>query len=344
LTVSVIIPVYNGEATVAAAVESALAQRFDGEFEVIVINDGSTDGTRSALEQFGGEIRVIDQANGGVAAARNAGIAAAAGEYIALLDCDDTWSENKFAEVLPALDKNPRCSAAFSDGEIVDSFGNVIEPHYVGPGYDHSPTLDEMLGSKPWPIMVSSMVIRREALDAIGGFTGEFGRAYGLEDAFTWLLLRERGEIVFVPGNLARWRMPTFEQRLSKCIRAFEEAEGSAGPPPDPVRYFYGNQVWARLLLERFGDRGRKLANTAIDEMAHELVMLAMMAMRRGDRAYARRCYMSSIRYRPLRVKTYMRLAWALAPSAFTQVLSPVLPRRLRRSLEGPPMMMDGAQ
>ncbi|HMD04385.1 MAG TPA: glycosyltransferase family 2 protein, partial [Candidatus Binatus sp.] len=90
MKVSVVIPTYNDAGTIAAAVESALAQAFDLEFEVIVVVDGSTDGTRGVLERFGDRIRVIDQNRRGVAGARNTGIRAATAEYIALLDADDT--------------------------------------------------------------------------------------------------------------------------------------------------------------------------------------------------------------------------------------------------------------
>ena len=114
MKVSVVIPTYNDETTIAGTLESVFAQRFDGAFEVIVVNDGSTDGTRAVLEKFGERIRVIDQENAGAAAARNVGIAAASGEYIALLDADDTWTEAMLEKTVPVLDKNPACVAVFS--------------------------------------------------------------------------------------------------------------------------------------------------------------------------------------------------------------------------------------
>jgi len=107
LKVSVVIPTYNDEGTIAETLASVFAQRFDGRYEVIVVNDGSTDGTRSVLERFGDRIRVIDQRNAGAAAARNVGIAAAAGEFIALLDGDDTWTEEALAKTVPVLDQIP---------------------------------------------------------------------------------------------------------------------------------------------------------------------------------------------------------------------------------------------
>ena len=143
---------------------------------MIVVNDGSTDGTRAVLEKFGERIRVIDQENAGAAAARNAGIAAASGEYIALLDADDTWTEAMLEKTVPVLDKNPACVAVFSDGLEADGAGRIFKANYVDRGRDHSPTLDEMLGGEPWPILVGSIVIRRETLIEIGGFPAEFNR------------------------------------------------------------------------------------------------------------------------------------------------------------------------
>src|SRR5437667_615802 len=89
--VSVIIPAYNRGHFLALAIESALGQTYP-KVEVIVVNDGSTDRmTRETAERYAGRIIYIEQENAGVAAARNAGIAAAAGEYFALLDSDDVW-------------------------------------------------------------------------------------------------------------------------------------------------------------------------------------------------------------------------------------------------------------
>ena len=90
--ISIIMPVYNGERFVADAIGSILMQTI-AEWELIVVNDGSTDGTQAVLERFAGDprIRLLRKENGGVSSARNAGIAAATGEYLAFLDADDTW-------------------------------------------------------------------------------------------------------------------------------------------------------------------------------------------------------------------------------------------------------------
>ena len=343
MKVSVVIPTHNDEATIAETLESVFAQRFDGEFEVIVVNDGSTDGTRAVLEKFGERIRVIDQENAGVAAARNAGIRAAAGEYIALLDADDTWTEEALEKTVPVLDKNPSSVAVFSDGMEVDAAGRVIKANYIEPGRDHSPTLDEMLGGVPWPILLGSIVIRRETLVAIGGYPAEFKAGHwGGEDTFIYLLVRERGEFRYVPEVLVRHRLRDFRAHYGNRMRsrrfeidsaeAFREFEGRFG----------GHAVLARLAREHFGARGRKIAKWAIDRNANEMDSVGLMAMHEGNPGFARRCYRASIRNRPLWLKTYFRLGWAMLPAGVSRWLSPMLAARLRRSLAGPPFTSFG--
>jgi glycosyltransferase involved in cell wall biosynthesis len=181
MKVSVVIPTFNDEGTIGATVESALSQKFDGGFEVVVVNDGSTDGTRAELAKFGDRIRVIDQQNRGVSVARNAGIKAAAGEYIALLDGDDEWTEDKLAKTVPVLDENPACVAVSSNAIGVDGAGSIVG-HPVTPEFQHSPTLDEML-EKLWAYLPSTVVVRRATLLAIGGFSEDFKpEHYACED------------------------------------------------------------------------------------------------------------------------------------------------------------------
>src|SRR5579859_7632126 len=113
--VSVVIPVFNNAPTIERAVASVLAQCFDGEVEVIVVNDGSTDGSTDILRGFGDRIHVIEQANRGAAAARNAGVAVATGEYVAFLDADDEWLPQKLAKTVPVLEGSPAVVLVFSD-------------------------------------------------------------------------------------------------------------------------------------------------------------------------------------------------------------------------------------
>lgn len=120
--VSVVIPAFNCAPYIGQAVESVLAQTHP-DVEVVVVDDGSTDETRTVLAHFGSRIQVIDQPNQGVSAARNAGMHAAAGDYLAFLDADDWWYPEKLSIQLATLERYPASGVVFSDFSIVDERG-----------------------------------------------------------------------------------------------------------------------------------------------------------------------------------------------------------------------------
>ena len=156
--VSCIIPVFNSERFIAAAVESILGQTHR-PIETIVVDDGSTDGTGAMLQQFSGVLKVITQANAGHASARNAGIRAAAGEYIAFLDADDLWHRDKLARQLQRLAENPALGVTFS--HLLNFSGNPLPA-----GIDVSPAT---AGAVPGYTSVT-MLARRTLFHTIGLF------------------------------------------------------------------------------------------------------------------------------------------------------------------------------
>lgn len=110
--VSVIIPMYNSEQTIVRTLESVRKQTYKGEIEVIIVNDGSRDRSLEVVKEYLGKntfphVRIIDKENGGVSTARNMGMRAAKGEYIALLDSDDEWEDNKLHEQMSILENSP---------------------------------------------------------------------------------------------------------------------------------------------------------------------------------------------------------------------------------------------
>ena len=162
--VAVIIPVYNGAETIGEAIASVLAQSFR-DFQLIVVDDGSTDATPAVLARYAGTIRVITQPNGGIAAARNAALRASTSEFVALLDCDDVWEPSMLAHSVAALERDPSCVLAYTNLAVTDSNGTALDTALVGATTAHAPTLDEML-TQLWPIMPSAVVMRRWALEA----------------------------------------------------------------------------------------------------------------------------------------------------------------------------------
>jgi len=123
--VSIIMPAYNSAQFIGKAVESALQQTYP-RCELIVINDGSTDETREVLRPFMGRIRYIDQERRGASAARNTGLAAASGEFIAFLDADDLLPRRAMEQRLARFAQVPSAAVVCSGWQIVDTGGRPI--------------------------------------------------------------------------------------------------------------------------------------------------------------------------------------------------------------------------
>ncbi len=124
--VSVVIPTYNRSDQVVKAVRSVLAQDFHRKVEIVVVDDGSTDGTKEALERSGCSVKYIRQENAGVSAARNKGILEAQGEWIATLDSDDEWLPEKLRIQIDALSTfGGACQVCFSDC-LLRTYGTTL--------------------------------------------------------------------------------------------------------------------------------------------------------------------------------------------------------------------------
>lgn len=127
-SVSIVIPTFNRENFVVNAIDSVLKQSFR-DYEIIVVDDGSTDRTRKVLESYGERIKYIYQENSGVSSARNTGIRAAKGEWIAFLDSDDEWTEDYLAVHVAQIREFPRAvghianaCTVLPNGERADHF------------------------------------------------------------------------------------------------------------------------------------------------------------------------------------------------------------------------------
>ncbi len=123
--VSIITPVYNGERFLAKTIESVIGQSY-GNWEMLIVNDGSTDRSEAIASEYAAKdsrIRVINQPNGGSAAARNHGIREAEGRYIALLDGDDLWDHDFLEEQLSLMHKR-KCVCVYSSYRFIDEAGN----------------------------------------------------------------------------------------------------------------------------------------------------------------------------------------------------------------------------
>jgi glycosyltransferase involved in cell wall biosynthesis len=194
--VSIIIPCYNHGAYITDAVESVRAQTFGG-YEIIVVNDGSTDGhTLAVLDNLAcGGIRVVTTVNCGLASARNTGIREAAGEYILTLDADDRISSGYLERAVQVLDKDRKIGIVYGDTEF---FGEE-SGRWQLPGYS--------LYRIPFENMiVASAFFRRSDWETVGGYRPAM--RYGWEDWDFWLSVIELGRVVYkIPETVFFYRI-----------------------------------------------------------------------------------------------------------------------------------------
>lgn len=196
--VSIIIPCYNQAWVLPSAIISALAQNYLGSlFEVIVIDDGSTDNTREVAEkEWPGTVRYIRQANKGLPSARNTGVMNARGQYILPLDADDEIHPDYLAHTIHHFSGNSHV------GVVYTGVRNIGDPTKQLNSPSAGITLDAFQRGNQ---LYYCSLIRREALLECGGYNPRM--IHGYEDWDLWIDLCKRGwKFVYVPGPLFRYR------------------------------------------------------------------------------------------------------------------------------------------
>lgn len=209
---SVIIPCYNHAAGLSTAIDSIRAQDWPN-VEIIIVDDGSTDRTqRLLMELAGSDLRSLRQANQGPAAARNAGIRAARGEWIAFLDADDYWLPGKLAEQFEMLARHPEARFSYGGVRLRASDGSEQE---VKCDFGDRPLLLVLLeGSR---LFTTTVIVRHDSLEETGLFHTELRTG---EDWDLWLRLATHYPSVGVPRPLAVKRASTTNyplQLLESC-------------------------------------------------------------------------------------------------------------------------------
>jgi len=192
--VSVIIPTYNRAAFVVGAVESVMAQTLS-DWELVVVDDGSTDGTEAILAPYSGRLRYIRSGHRGVSAARNLGVWETRGEWLAFLDSDDLWLPRKLERQMEALEGHPETPLCYTD-EIW-----VRKGRRVNPGKRHK-KYSGWIFERCLPLCIispSSVLIRREVFSELGGFDE---RLPACEDYDLWLRITSRYPVIFLEERL----------------------------------------------------------------------------------------------------------------------------------------------
>jgi glycosyltransferase involved in cell wall biosynthesis len=182
--VSVVMPAFNVDWCIGRAVDSVRAQSFRAR-ELIVVNDGSTDGTRALLESYGSAITFIDQDNRGMSAARNAGIRKTRGTYVAFLDADDWWLPEKLLRQVELMQRRPEIGFCSTAARVVDGDGRELNLWRCPNG---STEILATLFAQNAAIAggCSAVMVRKELFDRVGLFDETLG---GFEDPDLWMRL-----------------------------------------------------------------------------------------------------------------------------------------------------------
>ncbi len=203
--VSVVLPIYNGEPFLAAALDSVLEQTYD-KLEIIAVNDGSTDGSALVLGDYASRVSIVTQENTGVAGARNEGLKRASGEYVCFIDQDDRWVPSKVERQLALAERD--CSLGLVHSLIAiwdEERQRIVEdqpwtqrtPDMTGYCFDRL-----MLGN---PLCNSSVMVRKSALDEVGycdtSITGNTVPDYDL-----WLRIAKHWRFGHIPERLTIYR------------------------------------------------------------------------------------------------------------------------------------------
>lgn len=204
--ISIIMPCLNGERHIQTAINSVLAQTF-GDFELIVVDNGSTDRTPEILRSVNDpRLKVLTLSERGVSRARNRGLREASGALIAFLDSDDTWDATFLEKMQTALKVNPHAVLAYCGWQNLGLPGPRNEP-FVPPDYETPDKAAALLEGCRWPI--HACLTRHSAIIEAGGFNTQLTIA---EDYLLWMEVSVLGPIIRVPDVLAQYHHHDGEQ------------------------------------------------------------------------------------------------------------------------------------
>lgn len=286
--ISVIIPLYNKEAGIATALRSVLAQTYQ-DFEIVVVDDGSTDGSVAIVETFNDQrIKLIQQQNAGVSAARNRGIEEAKGEYIAFLDADDEWMPGFLTEIVALQEAYPDCKAQATN-YVFNSRG-VKSPTILRklPFKGERGILTnyfEVASCSHPPVCSICVCIERKLLQDIGGFP--IGIKSG-EDLLTWARIAVRTQWAYSRKAYAQYNFDPI---------SIKDAPTRIPEKVDTV----GNEL-LKLRKSHPHIRGQKLYLSLWHKMR------SSMYMRLGYKKECRKEAFKALHYNPQNYKIYAYL------------------------------------
>jgi len=318
-TVSIVIPTYNNAQFLPECLGSVFAQTFV-DYEIVIIDDGSTDGTKEVLEAFRGKIRYYYQPNQGLAVARNRGLEESRGKFVTYLDADDVWLPENLKMKLGVFQKHPEIGGVFSDFSVFDESGVIhlrgtkfvfpffkrtgkdfpqIFPHEekIADGFAHRVKLyfGHVFSELFWGnfILPSSMVFRRDCALETGYFVSHMRTQ---QDYEYWLRFSKSYPLAYIDEVLMRYRRHLNQlTNHANIARIFETV----------IEII--NQYESKF----GGPDGRQQFNRRKSEL---LLDLSKVYMDQGRKGEARRLLLTSQQLYPRRISTYIQMALTFLP------------------------------
>lgn len=298
--VSIIIPVYNGERFLKYSIESALAQTYTN-FELLIINDGSTDNSKLLIEKYlyNPKVHYYEQKNAGVASARNKALKHAQGKYIGFLDQDDLWLPNKLQIQVPYLEENTSLALVHSDQQYIDENNNIIEfnTDKTGEGW----CFKELFIKNN--ISILTTLIRKSVLNQIGNFNTSLS---GTDDYELWLRISYRYPIGYLNHNVACYRF--HNTNVSK----------------DVFKMTLNDLNTILSIIDKFPDIHkiveRKTVNARLFELYFDLGTWHIWKFRNFKKA--KNFFISAIMVNPFSFICYRRLLWCLLSNHQRKIIS----------------------
>jgi glycosyltransferase involved in cell wall biosynthesis len=204
--VTAIVPAYNAAAYLPHALDSVLAQT-SGDWEVVVVDDGSTDNTRAVVDSYRpklqGKLQYIHQSNRGLPAARNAGMRAARGEFIALLDADDVWLPNRLERGIALLETDPEIGLVHARVVRINRYGTITGQLKVDTKY-MSGRIARHIYTRRAHIVCPTVMFRRSCIETAGWFDEAM---QATEDRDLWFRIALHYKVAYIDEVLAYYRL-----------------------------------------------------------------------------------------------------------------------------------------
>ncbi len=304
--VTVLLTCYGHRAYVEAALAGVRAQTYR-DFEILAIDDGSTDGTREYLAEQADLTPVFNRENLGTYATLNVGLERAGGELIAVLNDDDVWAPEKLARQIELLDANPRIGLVHTDGTFIDGAGRPFEGEPLGFRFPRFTTGDVLLGLVYENVVIASAALaRRRCFDELGPFDEGY---FGSGDWQMWFRIAEAWDVGFVPERLTGYRVhgANASHRLERIWKDDQRLREWMIPRLDDL---------AERDPARFDPAALRRAK------AHAWAALGTVRMLNGHPGEARAAYRASLHLMPARAKSLARYAATYLPRrAFRRTL-----------------------